>query len=151
MLTIDRLASIVLHTIFSPVVSFLIVLLSLPVTHTLSRPLLFYALAISLLRALHALDARLAAGPARPLVWSPSSAGAVEIVLITGAAGGLGSTVARLFAARAVPVAALDVRLPPGVGDGQRDRHGVMWFACDVARRADVLRVKRLVEERVRV
>jgi len=151
MLTIDHLASLALHTLLSPVLASLPVLLSLLITHTLFRPLLLYALAVWSLRALHALDAHLAAGPERPLVWSSSAAGASEIVLVTGAAGGLGTAVARLFAARSVPVAALDIHLPPGVRDGQRDEHGVTWFTCDVARRADVLRVRTLVEERVRV
>lgn len=60
----------------------------------------------------------------------------------------MGRRVARTFAARGVPVAGLDVRLPEGVEEGVRDGDGVTWWRCDVASRGEVGKVRdRIVRE----
>lgn len=77
----------------------------------------------------------------------PKGVLAGRVAVITGAAGGIGSAIARLFAASGARVACIDLSAPGAVAQAIRAASGdAIALSADVSREADTLRAAAAVE-----
>lgn len=155
--TIDTLIKLLTTAVFAPVPALLLPLTHLsisPTSYTHPSPafqsfLLFYTLPILFIHLYLYLDNLFAYskwgyyGPPRKIDWKS------EVVVITGGAGGLGRSLAEIFASRGVPVAVLDVKGEEEEKRGVWEEMGVRWYFCDVGDRGMVERVAARIGEEV--
>ncbi|GAC1338965.1 MAG: SDR family oxidoreductase [Acetobacteraceae bacterium] len=77
----------------------------------------------------------------------PQGALAGRVAVVTGAGGGIGGAIARLFAASGARVACIDLSAPEAVAQAIRAASGsALALAADVSREADTLRAAAAVE-----
>ena len=125
--------------------------------HTLLHPrpfsslsvLVLYSFTTFLVWILSLLNERLSTSGRRPIDWQD------ELVLITGGEGGLGHSLADIFALRGVDVAVADV-LPATEGRakqwaGAGNGGGVSYYQCDVGDPENVSVLKSQIRNEVRV
>lgn len=147
--TIDTLVSVLSHTLFNPGVAWMLVLcLRAQVTPTTDRAWIFtvaYAIFLTILFVARVMNQRIAYGIPRAVDASR------EVVLVTGGAGGLGLTIAQMYAMRGVSVAVLDILDCASIDIENLFGGEVMYLQCDVGDRAQVEDAKEQIEKEVRL
>lgn len=147
--TIDTLVPVLSHTLFNPGVAWMLVLcLRAQVTPTTDRAWIFtvaYASFLTILFVARVMNQRIAYGVPRTVDASR------EVVLITGGAGGLGLTIAQMYAMRGVSVAVLDILDCASIDIENLFGGEVLYLQCDVGDRAQVEDAKDRIEKEVRL